>query len=252
MYFDNDESLENNVPFFLIFDVETTGLPKRNYGEMPYYKYLDRYNESRVVQLSFSTYTEDGTLLKEYDYIINCNSGDKLLRFTIPESSTEIHGITEDISIKKGITMEHALYNFINEVIDVKVLVAHNLNFDINILMSEIWRLQIAYRKKEHEKYKFINMINELLKTEIYCTMLSTIDLCKIPFKNSYSNKKDNWKFPKLEELYEKLFHVKPTNCHNALYDIRYTAKCFFKLKEMWFMENNNIWIRHRKIQKDK
>ena len=56
------------------------------------------------------------------------------------------------------------------------------------------------YRKKEHEKCKFINMINELLKTEIYCTMLSTIDLCKIPFKNSYSNKKDNWKFPKLEE----------------------------------------------------
>ena len=96
-------------------------------------------------------------------------------------------------------------------------------------------------------------MINELLNTEIYCTMLSTIDLCKIPFKNSYSNKKDNWKFPKLEELYEKLFHVKPTNCHNALYDIRYTAECFFKLKEMWFMENNNnIWIRHRKIQKDK
>ena len=241
----NNKSLENNEPFFLIFDVETTGLPKRNYGAMPYYKYLKRYNNSRIVQLSFSIYTEDGILLQEYDYIIKCNSDNELLKFDIPDSSTEIHGITKNISISKGIEMEKALNIFINNASDVKVLVAHNLDFDINLIMSEIWRLHIFYRTREHTKCKFINMIKILLNTEIYCTMLNAIDLCKIPFKNSYSNKKYKnnkytWKFPKLEELYEKLFNKKPTNCHNALYDIRHTAKCFFKLRDIWYLENNN------------
>jgi DNA polymerase III epsilon subunit-like protein len=138
--------------------------------------------------------------------------------------------------------MEKALNIFIKKAKNSKVLVAHNLDFDINLIMSEIWRLHIFYRKKEHEKSKYIDMINVLLNTKIYCTMLNTIDLCKIPFKNSYdnkNNKKDNWKYPKLEELYEKLFNKKPTNCHNSLYDIRHTAKCFFKLRDMWYLDNN-------------
>lgn len=241
------QKLSDNKPFYLIFDVETTGLPKRNYGDMPYFKYLDRYNEARVVQLSFSVYTENGFLLREHDYIVKYklnhknNDINKLLEFNIPEESTKIHGITEEISLKKGYKFEYALSKFTEEVSRVKVLVAHNLNFDINILMSEMWRLHIAYRKKEHEKNKFINMINEMITKKTYCTMLNTIDFCKIPFKNSfnYKNKdKDNWKFPRLEELYEKLFNKKPQNCHNALYDIRYTAECFFKLRKKWFMEN--------------
>ena len=64
---------------------------------------------------------------------------------------------------------------------------------------------------------------NILDSKDFLCTMKSTIEFCKINGFNDY-------KWPKLQELYYKLF--KDTfDEHNALEDIRATSKCFWELK---------------------
>ena len=57
------------------------------------------------------------------------------------------------------------------------------------------------------------------------CTMQSTVDFCAIPGKYGY-------KFPKLQELYKKLFGNEFEDAHNALSDIRATLKCYLELKK--------------------
>lgn len=56
--------------------------------------------------------------------------------------------------------------------------------------------------------------------------MKSSVEFCKI--ENSYG-----YKFPKLSELYFKLYNYNLNNSHNAEIDVLHTLKCFKKLKEI-------------------
>ena len=56
--------------------------------------------------------------------------------------------------------------------------------------------------------------------------MESTINFCAI--KGPYGNK-----WPKLSELYYKLFRTDFKEAHNAIVDISATAKCFWELKRL-------------------
>jgi hypothetical protein len=55
--------------------------------------------------------------------------------------------------------------------------------------------------------------------------MKETVKYCKILSSNGF-------KWPKLEELYQKLFNEKYDNTHNAFSDIKATARCFWELKQ--------------------
>lgn len=61
--------------------------------------------------------------------------------------------------------------------------------------------------------------------------MKSSTDYCKLPgFYGKY-------KWPKLHELYKKLFNEDMGAAHTALQDIRNTAKCFFELERLGVIE---------------
>ena len=60
-----------------------------------------------------------------------------------------------------------------------------------------------------------------------YCTMQASTDFCKIP-----SHDGRGYKYPKLQELYKKLFGEAFNDAHNAMSDIEATEKCFWVLKE--------------------
>jgi DNA polymerase-3 subunit alpha len=62
-----------------------------------------------------------------------------------------------------------------------------------------------------------------MLKEKSLCTMLSSIELCKIP-STSYKSK---YKWPKLTELHTTLYGESFDNAHNAFADIMATKKCF-------------------------
>ncbi len=242
MYFDNDESLENNVPFFLIFDVETTGLPKRNYGSLPHYQDINKYNNSRIVQLSYSTYSFNSKKKCKKNYIIKSNNLNPLLKFKITEESLLIHGIDEKKSESIGVYLNKCLHKFYNKLNKITVIVGHNIDFDLAILKSELWRLYLSNNINKSDidskSIFYKNFIKLLSSKKTYCTMKRNVNLCKIPFDTKNTNKV-SYKYPKLEELYETLFKKKPKHCHDASYDIKYTAKCFFRIRKLWMKQNN-------------
>lgn len=184
---------------YLIFDCETNGLPKKrnsnNINDWP-----------RIVSLSWGIYKECGDCILIKDYIA-------YPEFQIQQSVADIHGITTRKAQLKGIKIKKILEEFTNDLGDVKYLVAHNIDFDYKVILFELLR----------------NNINYEINLPKICTMKSTTNLCKL--KSNF--KKNEYKWPKLEELYFKLFNVKPENMHNSKFDVIATAKCFFELKKL-------------------
>ena len=185
---------------FLIFDTETTGLPKR--WDAPI---SDLNNWPRVVQLAWQLHDRDGSLLSNQSYIIKPDD------FDIPFESEKVHGISTLLAIEIGEKIQTVLDNFIKDLSSAKFIVGHNLNFDINVVSSELYRLGIE---------------NELLNKNILDTCTeNTANVCKLP-----GGKSGKFKFPTLVELYENLFNKKFKNAHNASADVEANAMVFFEL----------------------
>jgi DNA polymerase-3 subunit alpha/DNA polymerase-3 subunit epsilon len=182
---------------FLFFDTETTGLPL-NYKA----PYTDISNWPRIVQLSWLIANEDGTILKESDYIIKVD-------FPIPKEASQVHGITNLVAAKKGIIITEVLNTLLNDLNGMNHLICHNVNFDLTILQSELYR---------HNLHHQINI-------PTFCTMKNSTEYCKLPGNYGY-------KWPKLEELYSVCFNKKLENAHNAMADVRATYEVFYYLKK--------------------
>jgi DNA polymerase III epsilon subunit-like protein len=87
---------------------------------------------------------------------------------------------------------------------DVDYIVGHNIDFDLNVLKSEL------YRNSEFE------LIKQLEQKKILCTMKMM----------AVSLNKDR---PSLAECYSKLYGKIMTGSHNSKYDIIYTSKILSK-----------------------
>ena len=207
----------------LVFDTETTGLPKSkiiNPDTLNLWPY--------VVQFSYVIYdTILNDIVETSDSIVKLEDG-----ITIPEDSTKIHGITNEISQKKGIDIDLILEDFFYHLRNVDLLVGHNVSFDINMIKVEL--LRIIYENH-------LNISDDEIKTiknnlhfltnykNICCTLQSSIDLCNIKAINKFG--KEYIKFPKLLELHQKLFESTPNNLHNSFNDILVTLRCYVKLR---------------------
>ena len=204
----------------LIFDTETTGLPK---SKIISQDTLD--NWPYIVQFSFIIFdTSSNSIIETKDYIIKIPE-----EIEISAESSAIHGITHEISQHKGVLITEVIIDFINKLRGVDLLVGHNIGFDINMLNIEL--LRIIYNKN-YEKdiislYKYdLHFLTNF--KNIYCTMQESIDLCNIKTINKFG--KEYKKFPKLSELHENLFKTIPKNLHNSLIDILITLRCYMKL----------------------
>ncbi len=184
----------------LTFDCETTGLPPRGSSyERDFMKF------PRIVQLSW--HFEES--LK--DFIIKPDG------WTIPEESTKIHGITQERAEKEGLPIESVLAHFWNDCFDAEKLVGHNIYFDSSMIKSEALRLGDP---------NFISLLNDAMdKSKRICTMMKTISFVGIKFENS-----NRCKFPKLTELYAKLFNGETFDAHNSAEDVKATLRCFNEL----------------------
>jgi len=199
----------------LIFDTETTGLPlTRTLNK----DLLDKW--PYIVQLSYILYdTEKCKKIGEKDWIIQLPP-----EIEINAETTEIHGITTDISRNQGISIQIALDEFIRDWKFADLIVAHNMTFDLNMLQVELLRLSNNNIVTYNPFYDNLQKANNL-----YCTMQESIELCNII--KTYKNGHTYVKFPKLSELHEKLFLTTPSNLHNALNDVIVCLRCFYKLK---------------------
>lgn len=193
--------------FYCIFDTETTGLIEKVPGKRyPDHTELDKY--PRIVQLTFGVYLHDGTRLVVYDFVIDPQN-----EFVI--SNSFIHGITDERASFEGSRLSNVFELFSRTVAGADVLVAHNVDFDLRVLKSEMHRAG---------RGDLIEMIDS---KPIVCTMKPATPLCCIPFEHG----RGGFKYPKLSELYRFLFQREMVDAHNSKYDVLQTAQCFFELK---------------------
>lgn len=200
----NNNIVKDYLPYYLFFDTETTGVPKNYKAPI-----TDLDNWPRLVQLGWILCDDNGNEIETGNDIIKPNG------FIIPKAASNVHKITTSMAIANGIDLSQALSKFILASKQAKVLVGHNVSFDINVVGAELLRIQSDY--------------NIVSKASID-TMLKSINYCAIPSGFSYG---DKYKWPKLQELHKKLFGYEFEDAHDAMADIRATKKCFFEMKRI-------------------
>ena len=205
----------------LVFDTETTGLPET--------KLLNPDTLQQwpcVVQFSYLIYDLSlNKIVKCMDHIIKIPE-----HVQISENSTKIHGITNEITCKKGLLIKNVLDDFFCYLRDVDFIIGHNISFDINMIKVEL--LRIIYNEKlnaqELKKYKYnLHFISNY--KNIFCTLQESIKFCNIQAIDKFG--RTYLKYPKLLELHEKLFNSSPNNLHNSFNDVLVTLRCFMKFK---------------------
>lgn len=192
--------IDYQKPFYLFFDTETSGLPKNWNAAVS-----ELNNWPRLVQLAYLLFDFQGNKISGGDFIIKPDG------FLISPESSQIHGITTDRALQEGELILPVLQRFNLLIEKADYLVAHNMSFDDKIISSEFFRNGI------------LNNIH--LKNKI-CTMEKSTQFCAIQGPNGH-------KWPKLSELYYKLFRTDFEDAHNATADINATAKCFWELKRL-------------------
>ena len=185
---------------YLIFDTETTGLPKKWNAPI-----TDSDNWPRCVQLAWQLHDSKGALISDHSYLI------KPENFNIPFESEQIHGISTELANKIGVDLEEVLNKFISDLSKAGFIIGHNVKFDLNIIGAELFR---------------INSDVDLLEKDILdtCTEM-TANVCKLP-----GGRGGKFKFPTLIELYSFLFDESFSEAHNASADVEATARAFFEL----------------------
>ncbi|MDI1354223.1 MAG: DNA polymerase III subunit alpha [bacterium] len=185
---------------FLIFDTETTGLP-RNFNA----PLTDLDNWPRMVQLAWQLHDKQGKLLQHASLII------KPRGYTIPFNAVQIHGISTQRAEAEGRELEEVLTEFAAAVEAATYLCGHNIGFDTNILGAEFIRSGLP------------NLFNQ---KKVFDTKNDqTTNFCAIP-----GGKGGKFKWPSLSELYVKLFKSQFEEAHNAAFDVQATSRIFFEL----------------------
>lgn len=175
-----------------IFDTETTGLPPRG---VPVTNQR-AWEQCRIVQIAWECY-EGNQLLDQACHIIRPDG------FKIPKGASDIHGITTEMALEKGIPWDQVASMLADILPNVKRLVAHNITFDVPVLMAQCVR---------HGREDIANII---MKKEQVCTMKRGT----LP----------NQRWPKLIDLYERCFQKKPQGTlHTADVDVRCCAEIYF------------------------
>ncbi|MCD9018546.1 DNA polymerase III subunit alpha [Parachryseolinea silvisoli] len=185
---------------YLIFDTETTGLPRNKTAPLS-----DLDNWPRLVQLAWELHDNHGKLIAQQNYIVKPDG------FDIPFNAEQIHGISTQRALEEGHDLLTVLSTFIQDLTRTQLLVGHNIEFDINIIGAEFLRLQLA-----PEQFTSLARLD---------TGISSVDFCQLQ-----GGIGGRLKMPKLIELHQKLFGVGFDAAHDAAYDVAATARCFFGL----------------------
>jgi DNA polymerase-3 subunit alpha len=187
---------------YIIFDTETTGLPIDFKAPVS-----DSDNWPRMVQIAWQVHDKKGNLVEVKNYIIKPEGYD------IPYEVVKVHQISTERAEKFGVDLTFVLEEFAKIASQCKFLVGHNVSFDNNIIGAEFYRKNIS---------------NPLVDIPSIDTMQLSVNYCAIP-----GRKNGSFKYPKLEELHEKLFDEGFDSAHNAAADVEATARCFLELHRL-------------------
>ena len=117
---------------YLIFDTETTGLPKR--WDAPI---TDTDNWPRAVQIAWQLHDAMGYCIDHQDYLIKPDG------YNIPYDAEKIHGISTELTQEQGTSLIEVLKKFNDALSKTKFVVGQNVRFDLNIMGAEFVRKDI-------------------------------------------------------------------------------------------------------------
>ncbi len=191
---------------YLIFDISANDKPKD--WKAPF---SDTFAWPRMVHISWIILDEELKLVEDYDCIIKPEG------FSIDEKIAKLCHLDEEDVQQKSSELEAILDQFDQSIQSVDYAIAHNLNFNQNVLAAE-------YIRKNRQPQHF--------QVESLCLMQESTYFCKLP------NKRGGYKWPSLQELYALLFNQKYAPSNNARADVIAATRAFKKLKLMGELED--------------
>ncbi len=185
---------------YLIFDTETTGLPRSWAAPI-----TDTDNWPRCIQIAWQLHDAMGNLIEHQDYLVKPDG------FNIPYDAERIHGISTELAEEQGVSLSEVLEKFNIALSKAKFVVGQNVGFDVNIMGCEFYRMGVA---SEMAKMPVLDTCTEV-----------TAELLKLP-----GGRGGKFKLPTLTELHEYLFGEPFAEAHNATADVEATTRCFLEL----------------------
>jgi len=201
----------------IIFDTETNGKAKNFKALM-----ADVDNWPRITQLAWQKVNlETGEVIHEKQHLIYPDG------WTIPSVEEGLaNGLSQEEAEKEakffidnnmstqrcmdeGEPIHKVLQMLIEDMNDSLYLVAHNINFDVNVVGAEMIRLDMSADRR--------------LKR--ICTMESSTNFCRLPGKF-----RGKFKWPSLQELHRILFNEDFDGAHDAMADVTACSKSLIEL----------------------
>jgi DNA polymerase III subunit epsilon len=187
----------------LFFDTETTGFFQ---DRLPY----DHPDQPRLVQLAAQLTDDAGLALSSISLIVNPG-------IPIPERASAVHGITNEIAEKVGISENTAIGIFAFMARRSAVMVAHNSKFDVGVMECVRARTSIP-----------------LELPEAFCTMEKASPIINLPPTDRMRAAGIiKPKPPKLEECIRHFFGEDLEGAHDAMVDLVACRRVYFHLKSL-------------------
>jgi DNA polymerase-3 subunit epsilon len=167
----------------LFVDTETSDMIKRGRGPGPH--------QPHIVQLA-ALLVEEGSETPMSTLI-------RPDGWTISAGAQKVHGISTARAQAEGIPLQKAISLFHKMAARADMLVAHNIDFDRIMILSEYSRLGMEHPFEEKREF---------------CTMRAASNIIKIPGPYGY-------KWPTLQEAYRYFTGKDLNSAHDALADVR-------------------------------
>lgn len=184
---------------YLIFDTETTGLPRNLNAPL-----TDFNNWPRMVQIAWQLHDYAGSLIEAKNFIVKPDG------YTIPFNAEKVHGISTAMANAYGTEINEVLGEFAVALQKTTHVAGHNVEFDLKIVGSEFLRNKLE---------------NDLEGKTVIDSMIESTEYCALP-----GGRGGGFKYPNLSELHKKLFGEEFKEAHNASADVVATARCFLEL----------------------
>ena len=241
----------------LVFDVETTG--KINKGKPV-------ADQPHIIQLSFVVYDlAEHCVVRTFDSYIKIGEHIELSDFIC-----EFTGASR-AKCDGGLDIVDALKAFYDAYSWCDGLVAHNIEFDTQLIAFELERNRSRFLDVAPYCLSIFNQDLEKVRgIERFCTMKKGTKMCALEqaptinknivldtSSNLHSSlmdmvnvemsvqkvvpKKTNYKWPKLTELHENLFGELPAVSHNSMADVHACLRCYLKMRHGYDVGTMNV-----------